>query len=144
MAAVLISMAAFAQKTIPAAIVDKAPKGIPLVVSFWDTTCRPCLQELGALSDAYDDWRDEIHFEVVAVSTDDVRSSSKALPLAQGRGWPFIIVLDPNGDMKRSMNVQSNPTVFVVDKTGKIVYSHTGYTPGSELEIYDALKKLSK
>ena len=40
------------------------------------------------------------------------------------------------------MNVSYTPQVFVVDKNGKVVYSHTGYTPGSEQELIDVIKKL--
>lgn len=117
------------------------PQGKPVVISFWDTSCKPCLQEMGALSDVYDDWKDEMDFEIIAVSTDDSRSSSKAVPLAKGRGWPFIIALDRNGDFKRALNVQSNPTVFILNKEGKIVDIHIGYTPGDEQQVHDILKK---
>lgn len=151
--AICCAIAANAQKVLPnvnvlnakgesVAISKVIPSGKPVVISFWDTACKPCLQELGAFSDAYDDWQDEFDFEIVAISTDDARSSSKAIPLAQGRGWPFVVALDRNGDFKRAMNVQSNPTLFIVDKTGKIVYSHVGYTPGNEKEIHDTLKSL--
>ena len=40
------------------------------------------------------------------------------------------------------MNVQFTPQVYVVDKDGKIVYSHTGYTPGGEYELFEVIKKL--
>lgn len=43
----------------------------------------------------------------------------------------------------RAMNVSVTPQVFVVDKNGKIVYSHTGYTPGSEKELLKVIKKIS-
>lgn len=152
---VAMAFSAFAQNTLPKVNVVNAkgesvsiqkvmPKGVPVVLSFWETTCKPCLQELSALSDVYDDWMDIVDFEVVAVSTDDSRSSSKALPLAKGRGWPFVVALDKNGDLKRAMNVQSNPTVFIIDKDGKVVWSHVGYAPGSEKDILDVLKSLKK
>lgn len=142
-----------AQKSLPnAEVISEAgqtvsisslcPQGVPVVISFWDTACKPCLQELGAFSDVYDDWKDEFDFEIIAVSTDDARSSSKAIPLAKGRGWPFVLARDPNGNLKRAMNVQSNPTLFIVDAKGNIVYSHIGYTAGSEKEIHDILSKL--
>lgn len=144
---------ASAQKTVPdinvvnakgesVSILKLIPAGKPVILSFWDTTCKPCLQELSALSDVYDDWMDELDFEVVAVSTDDARSSSKAMPLAKGRGWPFVLALDRNGDLKRSMNVQSNPTVFIIDAKGKVVFSHVGYNPGNEQQLYNTLKTL--
>ncbi|MCQ2144500.1 MAG: TlpA family protein disulfide reductase [Bacteroidales bacterium] len=153
MAALLFAVMAYAQKVVTTVDVVNAkgetvsvasllPKGKPVVLSFWDTSCKPCLQEMGAISDCYFDWQDEFDFEVVAVSTDDSRNSSKAVPLAKGRGWPFVIALDKNGDFKRAMNVQSNPTMFILDKTGKIVYTHIGYTPGDEQAVYETLKKL--
>ena len=39
------------------------------------------------------------------------------------------------------MNVNLTPQVFVLDPDGKIVYSHTGYTPGSEIELLEQVKK---
>ena len=42
------------------------------------------------------------------------------------------------------MNVSLTPQSFVVDSKGNIVYSHTGYTPGSEQELIDKVIKISK
>jgi peroxiredoxin len=117
--------------------------GVPVILSFWYTTCKPCLQELGAINDAYVDWIEEAEFKVVAVSTDDSRSSAKVKPMVGGRGWTdFTILLDENSDLKRAMNVQTQPTVFVLDREGNVVYTHTGYTPGSEEELFDQILKL--
>ena len=55
-------------------------------------------------------------------------------------GWEYEVLLDPNGDFKRAMNVQNVPHVFVLDGKGKIVYNHAGYTEGGEQDIYDALQ----
>lgn len=151
--AAMLSVAANAQKLVPnvnvindkgesVSILQLIPQGKPIVLSFWDTSCKPCLQELGAYSDNYDDWKDEFDFEIIAISTDDSRSSSKAIPLSKGRGWPFVVVLDRNGDFKRAMNVQSNPTMFILNREGKVVDIHIGYTPGNEQNVHDILKTL--
>ncbi len=115
----------------------------PMIVSFWSTTCKPCIQELDAINDQLVDWLDEADFQVVAVSIDDVRSSSKAKALAKGRGWDdFTLIYDKNQELKRAMNVGNPPQVFVLDATGKVVYSHTGYTPGSESELLEQVKAI--
>ena len=44
----------------------------------------------------------------------------------------------------RAMNVSLTPQVYVVDADGKIVYSHTGYAPGSELETTESNKKTTE
>jgi hypothetical protein len=41
----------------------------------------------------------------------------------------------------RAMNVSVVPHVFVVDAAGKIIYSHTSYVPGNEVELFKAIKK---
>lgn len=117
--------------------------GVPVVLSFWYTTCKPCLQELGAINDVYSDWQDEAEFKFVAVSTDDSRSSSKVAPMVNGRGWnDFLFLLDVNGDLKRAMNVQTQPTVILLDRKGNIVYTHIGYTPGNEEELFEEILKV--
>lgn len=115
----------------------------PFIVSFWSTTCKPCIKELDALSENYVDWNDEVPFRVVAVSIDDSRSSARAKAFAEGRGWTdFTLLYDPNSDFKRDLNVISTPQVFVFDKDGNQVYAHTGYAPGNEEELFEVIKKL--
>ena len=153
--ALLISATAFAQ--VPSVTVENAKgeafntkslldEGTPMIVSFWSTSCKPCIRELDAVYDALPDWLDEVKFRVVAVSTDDSRLLAKAKSFAEGRGWgeDFTLLFDKNQDFMRAMNVSVVPHVFVLDGTGKVVYSHTSYVPGNELELLEAIKKCSK
>ena len=115
----------------------------PMIISFWSTTCKPCIRELDAINELMPDWLEEADFRVVAVYTDDARFSTKARSLVQGHGWvDFIDIYDKNQAFMRAMNVTLTPQVYVVDAAGKIVYSHTGYTPGSELELIKKIKEL--
>ena len=118
-------------------------EGTPMIVSFWSTSCKPCIRELDAVYDALPDWLEEADFRVVAVSTDDSRLLAKAKSFAEGRGWgeDFTLLFDKNQDFMRAMNVSVVPHVFVLDGKGKVVYSHTSYVPGNEVELLDAVKK---
>ena len=118
-------------------------EGTPMIISFWSTSC---IRELDAVYDALPDWKDEADFRVVAVSTDDSRLLAKAKSFAEGRGWgeDFVLLFDKNQDFMRAMNVSVVPHVFVVDGKGKVVYSHTSYVPGNEVELFDAIKKCLK
>ena len=117
--------------------------GKPMIVSFWSTSCKHCIRELDAIYDALPDWKDEADFKVVAVSTDDSRLLAKARSFAEGRGWgeDYILLFDKNQDFMRAMNVSVVPHVFVLDSKGKVVYSHTSYIPGNEVELLAAIKK---
>ena len=115
----------------------------PMIIAFWAVTCKPCINELNAINDALPDWLEQTKFRVVAVSTDDSRFLSQARAMAQGYGWnDFTVLYDKNKEFMRAMNVSTTPHAFVVDKNGKVVYSHTGYTAGSEQELVDILLKL--
>lgn len=118
-------------------------EGTPMIVSFWSTTCKPCIRELEAVYESLPDWLEEVDFRVVAVSTDDSRQLAKAKSFAEGRGWgtDFTLLFDKNQDFMRAMNVTVVPHVFVIDAKGKIVFSHTAYVQGGEVKLFEAVKK---
>ena len=118
--------------------------GKPMIISYWSIACKPCIQELNAINDAWAEWREEADFEVVAVSVDDARLKASAKAIASSRGWEFICVYDENQDLKRAMNVSLTPQSFVVDGDGNIIFSHSGYTPGSEQLLFDKIVELKK
>ena len=115
-------------------------QGKPVIVSFFATWCKPCVRELKAIDEVFDEWSEETGVEMVLVSTDQGQDVQKVKPFVDGNGWDFHVLLDPDGELKRAMNVQNIPHVFVLDKEGKIVYNHVGYTDGDELEIEKYLK----
>ena len=114
--------------------------GKPVIISFWATWCKPCLRELKAIHEVYPDWQDETGVKMIIVSIDQAQDANKVKPLVDGNGWEYEVLLDPNSDFKRAMNVQNVPHVFVLDGKGKIVYNHAGYVDGGEEDIYEALQ----
>ena len=118
--------------------------GKPLIICYWSITCKPCIQELMTILDQIEDWKAEADFEVVAVSVDDARLKATAKAKANVFKDSFICLFDANQDLKRAMNVSLTPQSFVVDGKGNIVYSHTGYTPGSEQELIEKVIEISK
>lgn len=121
-------------------------RGVPLLVTFWSTTCKPCIQELNAVNDLMEEWKEEAEFEVVAVSIDDVRSAAGAKALASRNEWndSFTVLYDKNQELKRALNVNMAPHAFIFDKNGEMVYSHVGYTPGTEYDYIDKIKSLKQ
>ena len=113
--------------------------GKPVIISFWATWCKPCLRALKAIHEVYPDWQDETGVKMIIVSIDQAQGAHRVKPMVDGFGWEYEVLLDPNGDFKRAMNVQNVPHVFVLDGNGQIVYNHTGYVDGGEEDIYEAL-----
>ncbi|HBX52564.1 MAG: hypothetical protein A2275_07920 [Bacteroidetes bacterium RIFOXYA12_FULL_35_11] len=118
--------------------------GKPIIISFWATWCKPCVKELTAFSEVYDQWKKETGVIIYAISIDDSKSTSKVNPFVNGKGWEYEVLLDVNSDFKRKMNVVNVPHTFILDGKGKIVYQHTTYTEGDEDKVFEILKKIAK
>jgi cytochrome c biogenesis protein CcmG/thiol:disulfide interchange protein DsbE len=128
----------------PVNIQDYGKTGKIMVISFWATWCTPCIKELNNINDLYEDWQKKYGLELVAVSMDDARTSSKVQPVANSLGWSYLILLDENKDLARAMNVNNPPQTVLIDQNGNIVYVHNGYTEGCEIELEEQIKKLIK
>ena len=118
--------------------------GNPIIISFWATWCKPCKAELNAIAEEFEDWVDETGVKLIAISIDDARSSSRVEPYVNAMGWEYTVLMDPNGDMKRAMNVNNVPHTFLLNGEGKIVWDHNNYSPGDENELYDEVVKYAK
>ena len=111
----------------------------PVIISFWATWCVPCMNELDAISEVYPDWQEETGVKLIAISQDDDRTARRILPLVNGKDWDYEIYRDYNFELKRAFNIASIPFMLII-KDGKIVAKRSGYTPGSEDEIYEIIK----
>jgi thiol-disulfide isomerase/thioredoxin len=150
----LVSTTCFSQKIIPNInLTTLKGKSVSLesqlsndkitVLAFWATWCVPCINELDAISDVYEDWQEETSVDIIAIATDDSRTQKRIKPMVNGKGWEYQILLDKNQELKRALNITLIPHVIVL-KGNEILYRHTGYAPGAEDELYDIIKKHSK
>lgn len=114
----------------------------PIVISFWATWCKPCVKELTAISEVYDDWKSETGVKVIIISIDDTKSMARVKPFVNVKEWDFEVYLDPNGDFKRAMNVGNVPQTFLLNGNMEIVSQHTTYAEGDEDDLFEEIQEL--
>jgi cytochrome c biogenesis protein CcmG, thiol:disulfide interchange protein DsbE len=116
--------------------------GKPIVISFWATWCKPCVKELTAIADLYEEWHTETGVKVIAISVDDTKSMARVKPFVNAKDWDFNVLLDPNSDFKRAMNVVNVPHTFLLNGNMEVVSQHTTYAEGDEEDLYEEIQEL--
>jgi peroxiredoxin len=100
-------------------------RGHPVLVSFWSTTCRPCLNEIPALSAFYRRWHSR-GMEMVAVAMPYDPPWSVA-GVQQRLHIPYPIALDFDGAVTHAFgNIKLIPTTVLLDRDGRERWRHTG------------------
>ena len=155
LATILISTLSIAQnRTLPSVDVETLDgssinitalenDGKPIVISFWFLQCKPCIKELNAIAEVYEEWQIETGVKLVAVSIDNARSKAKVAPYVNASDWDYEVYLDPNGDLKRAMGVNMAPHTFLLNSKKEIIWQHKGYIDGDEDELFEQIKKLA-
>lgn len=118
--------------------------GKPIILVFWATWCLSSVKELDAIYEYYTDWQKETGVKLVAISTDDTRSTSRVVTMVKTKGWEYEIYIDLNQDFKRLMNVNLCPHTVLIDNDGNVVWQTTSFLQGSELSLFEKVKVLSE
>lgn len=113
----------------------------PILLSFWATWCKPCLEEMVEYNSIYEQYKEK-GFNLIAISTDTEKSVAKVKPYIKSKGYEFSVLLDTNNDIARKYYAQQMPYTVLIDKKGNIVYSHLGYMKGDEKKVESLIQEL--
>jgi cytochrome c biogenesis protein CcmG, thiol:disulfide interchange protein DsbE len=115
----------------------------PIIMNFWATWCLPCMAEMKAMKPILESRKDE-GILVLSLSVDDNKTSGKVKGHVRARKYPFTILMDSEKKVFDAYHAADMPHLFLLNKEGKIVYSHQGYKSGDEKLLVaqlDALKR---
>ena len=108
-------------------------KGKYLLIDFWASWCGPCRAAVPKVKDLVSKYGDK-GFEVVSISIDDNKKAWEKAMDEEKMPWQQWLSPDKNATMKQFL-FSGIPTLYLIDKEGKIVSSYTGYTPMLETKL---------
>ncbi len=102
-------------------------RGKVVLVSFWATTCGPCVREMPKLVETQRSFGAR-GFETLAVAM-QYDPPARVVQFAQSRQLPFGVAIDNRGEIARAFgHVRATPTHVLIDRRGEIVARHVGMT----------------
>ena len=109
-----------------------------VVVSYWASWCGPCKVELPELREFYKRYHQaDANFEILAISIDEQKADAEKYAAAEK--LPFPVLFDPQSKSAEAYSVEGIPTLFVIDKDGKIVHAHAGLEQAMQIQLMGEL-----
>jgi thiol-disulfide isomerase/thioredoxin len=117
-------------------------KGKVIYLDFWASWCIPCRKSFPWMNEIEKRYADK-GFKVIAVNLD--QEQDKAKDFLKKIPAQFTVAYDPEGVSATAFKVKGMPSTYLIDRNGKIVFSHIGFRkkeiPAMEEKIKQLLKK---
>jgi thiol-disulfide isomerase/thioredoxin len=102
--------------------------GKPVLVEFWATWCPPCRKSIPHLNEVYAKYKDK-GLTIVGITNEDeatVKKFQEKIPMN------YNVAINAPQELLEQFGVDGIPTAFLVDKTGKVVWT------GHPMELTEA------
>lgn len=114
-------------------------KGKVVYLDFWASWCGPCKKTFPWLNELQKKYGKE-GLEVVGVNLDAKKiDADKFLATTPAE---FTILLDPEGKVANTYELQGMPSSYIIDRTGKVYLVHRGFKDGEAAELEGKIKQL--
>lgn len=116
-------------------------KGKVIALVFFYNNCSPCIPMLDDLQEIYSQFKDR-GVEVVALNPVDTKmEKEQMLSFVKDHNINYYVAQIPKYTVEEMYLVRYFPTIFIIDKKGRVVYSHQGYNTLFKDKISDIIDK---
>jgi len=110
-----------------------------VVLDFWATWCRPCVQALPTLDEVTKSFADR---GVVFYAVDLQEPDDKVKAFLSEKGWNFNVLMDRMGEVANQYKVNGIPQTVIIGKDGKVAAVHVGLLPNLREKLTEELEML--
>ncbi len=111
-------------------------KGKVIVVNFWATWCPPCIAEMPAFQNLYNDYKNKVEF--IFLANDD---ELKVRKFIDDKKYTFPVYFQ-NTNRPNELQSNSLPTTYIINKKGEIVVDKTGAADWNSGKVRDLIDEL--
>lgn len=99
-------------------------QGKVVLLNFWATWCPPCREEMPAIEALFQAYHEQ-GFVVLGVAG-DTKGKEVVAPFVAEQNLTFPILLDPDNRVAKQYHVNGIPTIYLLDRQGRVAGSMTG------------------
>ena len=114
-------------------------KGKLVLIDFFYKSCYPCMLALPALQDLHERYHSK-GLVVIGIDPYDTKEKDDIDNFLAKRGVTYTVLLGGK-DVAKEYHVSGYPTMYLIDKNGKIIISQVGYGEGVEEELEIIIKE---
>lgn len=116
-----------------------ALQGKVVYLTFWASWCGPCRQEMPFLIELHRQYAAQ-GLQILAVGVDE--NPQDAVEFILGYEVPFAVADDSANVVRKLYKVEGMPTHFIIDRDGRVHYSHMGFKEDDRQKITEQVNRL--
>ena len=117
-------------------------RGKVVVLDFWGTWCRPCVDSVPALRSMHKKYSKEPSFMLIGISSDGDEDEWREFTERNKMIWPQY--RDRDRRIHRAFGIRAFPTYVLIDHEGIVRYMSTGASWERSADLHEAIQKQVK
>lgn len=121
-------------------ILKEAGENEIIVLDFWATWCKPCVKSIPKISELAKEYSSQ-GVSFIGINADSPRNLAKVRPFVKTHRIKYPVLLDTDQELMNELMINAYPTFLILNKEGKILFTHRGFSNGDEKLLKKELDK---